>query len=47
LLQTQLTGIMRAPFESRALWILLDLAPVLALAAFHSGAPPPLTPRPE
>ena len=39
LLQNQLTGIMQAPFESWALWILLDLAPVLALAAFKSGAP--------
>jgi hypothetical protein len=39
LLQNQLTGIMRAPFESWALWILLDLAPVLALAAFQSAAP--------
>ena len=40
LLQNQLTGIMQAPFESWAFWILLDLAPVLALAAFQSGAPP-------
>ena len=39
LLQNQLTGIMQAPFESWALWILLDLLPVLALAAFQSGAP--------
>jgi hypothetical protein len=39
LLQAQLTGIMPAPFGSWVFWILLDLAPVLAMTAFHGGAP--------
>jgi hypothetical protein len=40
LLQAQLTGIMPAPFGPWAFWVLLDLAPVLAMTAFHAGAPP-------
>ena len=40
LLQAQLTGIMPAPFGSWVFWILLDLAPVLGLAAFRRDAPP-------
>jgi hypothetical protein len=40
LLQAQLTGIMPAPFGPWAWWVLVDLAPVAAMAAFHSGAPP-------
>jgi hypothetical protein len=40
LLQAQVTGIMPAPFGSWAFWTLLNLAPVLAMTAFHSGAPP-------
>jgi hypothetical protein len=40
LLQAQFTGIMPAPFGPWAWWVLLNLAPVLAMAAFHSGAPP-------
>jgi hypothetical protein len=40
LLQAQLTGIMPAPFGPWPFWILLDLAPVLAMAAFHRDAPP-------
>jgi hypothetical protein len=40
LLQAQLTGIMPAPFGPWAWWVLLDLAPVLAMTAFHSDAPP-------
>jgi hypothetical protein len=40
LLQTQLTGILPAPFGPWAFWILFDLGPVLALTAFHRGAPP-------
>jgi hypothetical protein len=40
LLQAQVTGIMPAPFGPWAWWILFNLAPVLAMAAFHSDAPP-------
>jgi hypothetical protein len=40
LLQAQLTGIMPAPFGPWAWWVLFNLVPVLAMAAFHSGAPP-------
>jgi len=40
LLQAQLTGIMPAPFGPWAWWVLFDLVPVAAMAAFHSGAPP-------
>jgi hypothetical protein len=45
LLQAQLTGFMPAPFGSWPFWILLDLAPVLAMTAFRSGALP-AAPRP-
>jgi len=41
LLQAQVTGIMPAPFGRWAWWILFDLALVVAMAAFHSDAPPP------
>ena len=40
LLQAQLTGIMPAPFGPWAWWVLFDLALVLAMTAFHAGAPP-------
>ena len=40
LLQARLTGIMPAPFGSWAFWVLLDLAPVLAMTAFHRDATP-------
>jgi hypothetical protein len=40
LLQAQLTGIMPAPFGLWPFWVLIDLAPVLAMAAFHREAPP-------
>jgi hypothetical protein len=40
LLQAQLTGTMPAPFGSWAFWVLLNLAPVLAMTAFHRDAPP-------
>jgi hypothetical protein len=39
LLQAPLTGIMPAPFGPWAFWVLLDLAPVLAMTAFHRDAP--------
>jgi hypothetical protein len=39
LLQAQLTGIMPAPFGPWIFWILVDLAPVLALTAFHRDVP--------
>jgi hypothetical protein len=39
LLQGQVTGFMPAPFGSWAFWVLLSLAPVLAMAAFHRDAP--------
>jgi hypothetical protein len=40
LIQAQLTGIMPAPFAAWPFWVLLDLAPVLAMTAFHRGPPP-------
>jgi hypothetical protein len=40
LLQAQFTGIMPAPFGPWAFWVLVDLAPVLAMTAFHRDAPP-------
>ena len=40
LIQAQLTGIMPAPFAAWPFWVLLDLAPVLAMTAFHRNAPP-------
>jgi hypothetical protein len=40
LLQAQFTGIMPAPSGSWVFWVLLDLAPVLAMTAFHRDAPP-------
>src|ERR1700722_19370822 len=40
LLQAQLTGIMPAPFGTWIFWVLAGLAPVLAMTAFHRGAPP-------
>jgi hypothetical protein len=40
LIQAQLTGIMPAPFATWPFWILFDLAPVLAMTAFHRVAPP-------
>ena len=45
LLQAQLTGIMPAPFGPWIFWVLVDLAPVLAMTAFHRDAPP-TAPRP-
>jgi hypothetical protein len=45
LLQAQLTGIMPAPFGSWPFWVLLGLAPVLAMTAFHRDAAP-AAPRP-
>ena len=41
LAQAQLTGIMPAPFGPWAWWALFNLAPVLAMTAFHVGAPLP------
>jgi hypothetical protein len=43
LAQGQLTGALLSPFGSWAFWFLHDLAPVLAMAAFHRDAP--LVPR--
>jgi hypothetical protein len=40
LLQAQFTVIMPAPFGPWAWWVLLNLAPVLAMTAFHYDAPP-------
>ncbi len=40
LVQAQLTGIMPAPFGPWVFWVLVDLAPVLAMTAFHRDAPP-------
>ena len=40
LLQAQLTGIRPAPFGPWIFWVLVDLAPVLAMTAFHRDAPP-------
>jgi hypothetical protein len=39
-LQAQLAGILASPFASWAYWLLIDLVPVLAMAAFHRDAPP-------
>jgi hypothetical protein len=44
-LQAQRTGIRPAPFGPWVFWVLLDLAPVLAMTAFHRDAPP-AAPRP-
>jgi hypothetical protein len=35
LLQAHLTGVLPAPFGPWAFWVLVDLAPVLAMTAFH------------
>jgi hypothetical protein len=40
LLQAQLTGILPAPFGPWIFWVLVDLAPVLAMTAFRGDAPP-------
>jgi hypothetical protein len=40
LLQAQFTGILPAPFGPWPFWILFDVLPVLAMAAFHRDAPP-------
>ena len=40
LLQAQLIGIMPAPFGPWVFWVLVDLAPVLAMTAFRGDAPP-------
>jgi len=40
LAQGQLTGALLSPYGSWAFWILHDLVPVLAMAAFHRDAPP-------
>lgn len=40
LAQGQLTGALLSPYGSWAFWLLHDLAPVLAMAAFHRNAPP-------
>jgi len=40
LLQAQLSGIRPAPFGPWAWWVLFGFVPVLAMTAFHSGAPP-------
>jgi hypothetical protein len=39
--QAQLTGSLPMPSGHWAYWILLDVAPVLGMAAFHRDAPPP------
>jgi hypothetical protein len=39
LLQAQLTGVLPAPFGPWIFWVLVDLAPVLAMTAFHGDAP--------
>jgi hypothetical protein len=39
LVQGQLTGALLSPYGSWAFWILHDLVPVLAMAAFHRDAP--------
>ena len=39
-LDGQLAGTLLSPFASWAHWALIDLAPVLAMAAFHRDAPP-------
>src|SRR4029077_20698864 len=40
LLQAQLAGLLLRPLGTWSSWFLLDLAPVLARAAFHRDAPP-------
>ncbi len=45
LLQAQLTGVLPAPFGPWVFWILVDLAPLLAMTAFHRDAPS-AAPRP-
>jgi hypothetical protein len=40
LLQARLTGFLPAPFGPWAFWVLIDLAPVLAMTAFRRDAPP-------
>jgi len=40
LVQAQLAGRVLTPYGSWAAWVLLSLAPVLAMAAFHRDAPP-------
>jgi hypothetical protein len=40
-LHAQLTGTIQSPYFSWAFCVLLDLAPVLAMTAFHRDAPPP------
>ncbi len=40
LAQGQLTGALLSPYGSWAFWILHDLVPILAMAAFHQDAPP-------
>jgi hypothetical protein len=40
LLQARFTGIMPAPFAPWSFWVLIDLAPVLAMTAFHRNARP-------
>jgi hypothetical protein len=39
-LQGQLTGGLVSPFASWSYWVLMDLAPLAAMAAFHRDAPP-------
>jgi hypothetical protein len=39
-LQEQLTGELVSPFASWSYWVLMDLTPVAAMAAFHRDAPP-------
>jgi hypothetical protein len=39
-LHAQLAGLLISPFATWAGWVLIDLTPVLALAAFHRDAPP-------
>jgi hypothetical protein len=39
-LQGQLTGELVSPFASWSYWVLMDLVPVAAMAAFHRDAPP-------
>jgi hypothetical protein len=41
LLQAQIAGLLERPPGSWSSWFLLDLTPVLAMAAFHPDAPPP------
>jgi hypothetical protein len=45
LLLGQLSGRLLSPFGSWAFWLLIDLVPVVAMAAFHRDAPP-VTRRP-